>query len=121
MNLFKIILGALLCLLTSFAVGKSRGDITIIVAADGSGQFKSIQDAIMSVPSGHRDKHVIVRIKPGVYKELLFVMREKCFFHLIGENPEKTIITYDLYAGMTGPDGKIIGTFRTPTAFIDAD
>src|SRR5215813_9295076 len=124
MNPIRVIIAVLFYAIASISVWSgttSSAPIEITVAADGSGQFKSIQDAIMSVPSGHRDKHVIVKIKPGVYKELLFVMREKCFFHLIGEDPEKTIITYDLYAGMTGPDGKIIGTFRTPTAFIDAD
>ena len=124
MRLKTIFVALALCALVWAVSGKANTasePIVITVAADGSGQFKSIQEAIMSVPSGHRDKHVIVKIKPGVYKELLFVMREKCFFHLIGEDPEKTVITYDLYAGMTGPDNKIIGTFRTPTAFIDAD
>ncbi len=75
----------------------------------------------MAVPAGSPEKKVIIRIKPGTYKELVYVQREKRFFRLVGEDPEKTVITYDLYAGITGPDGKQIGTFRTPTVFIDAD
>ncbi len=39
----------------------------------------------------------------------------------MGEDAEKTVITYDLYAGIIGPDNKSIGTFRTPTVYIGAD
>jgi pectinesterase len=91
------------------------------VALDGSGKFKSVQEAIMSVPSGNRANPVIIRIKPGMYRELIYVQREKRFFHLVGENPEETRLTYDLYAAMTNSEGKPIGTFRTPSTTIDAD
>src|SRR5207253_3535040 len=47
--------------------------IDIVVALDGSGQFKSVQDAIMSVPSGSRTKPVVIHIKPGVYRELIYI------------------------------------------------
>lgn len=93
----------------------------IIVAADGSGQFKNVQDAIMSVLSGTAANPVIIHIKPGVYHELIYLQREKAFFRLIGDNAAKTIITFNLYAGMTNVDGKPLGTFKTPTATIDAD
>lgn len=93
----------------------------LIVAADGSGRFKTVQEAIMAIPAGTPADPVIIRIKPGTYKELLYVQREKRFFHLVGEDPSNTILTYDLYAGMQGPDGKPIGTFRTPSTVIDAD
>lgn len=95
--------------------------VNIVVAADGSGQFTNVQSAIMSVPAGSRTNPVVIHVKPGTYKELIYVQREKRFFSLIGENPATTVITYDLYAGLTNFDGKPIGTFRTPTALIDAD
>lgn len=95
--------------------------VNLVVAADGSGQFTNVQAAIMSVPSGSRTNPVVIHIKPGTYRELIYVQREKRFFHLAGENPATTVITYDLYAGLTNFDGKPIGTFRTPTALIDAD
>src|SRR5205823_11228564 len=95
--------------------------IEIVVALDGSGQFKSVQDAIMSVPSGSRTKPVVIHIKPGVYRELIYIQREKRFFHLIGEDAEKTLLTFDLQANMVGLNGKPITTFRTPSTVIDAD
>ena len=95
--------------------------IDIVVAQDGSGQFKNIQDAIMSVPAGSVESPVVIHIKPGVYKELIYVQHEKRFFHLVGEDAEKTVLTFDLQANMIGPNGKPITTFRTPSTVIDAD
>jgi pectinesterase len=95
--------------------------VEIVVAADGSGQFTSVQAAIMSVPQGRAESPVVIRIKPGKYNEQLYVQREKTHFHLIGEDPETTIVTYNLHANMPGADGKPLGTFRTPSTTIDAD
>ena len=93
-----------------------------IVAQDGSGQFKSIQEAINAAPQlTDAASTWTIRIKPGTYKELIYVMREKRFVRLIGDDPATTIISGDLYAGLIGRDGQPIGTFRTPTVWIDAD
>ena len=105
--------------LSQSAPTKTQTDIT--VALDGSGQFKSVQDAIMSVPAGSPTNHVVIHIKPGTYKELIYIQHEKRFFHLVGEDAAKTILTYDLNANIVGPNGKPIGTFRTPSTLIDAD
>ena len=95
----------------------------LYVAQDGSKQFKTVQSAIMSVPSGSRDNPVIIHIAPGTYKELIYIQREKSFFRLIGEdpNPTNTVLSFNLYAGITNAEGKPIGTFKTPSTTIDAD
>lgn len=100
---------------------QKQEQIDITVALDGSGQFKSVQEAIMSVPSGGPRKPVVIHIKPGVYKELIYIQHEKRFFHLVGEDAERTVLTFDLHANMIGTDGKPINTFRTPSTQIDAD
>lgn len=99
----------------------SQAQTNITVAADGSGQFKSVQEAIMSVPSGAAANPVIIHIKPGTCHELIYVQREKSWFHLIGDDVTNTVITFGLYASMTNVDGKPLGTFKTPTTTIDAD
>jgi pectinesterase len=109
----------LLAMVTVCAALRAQTNIT--VASDGSGQFKNLQEAIMSVPSGSAADPVIIHIKPGTYHELIYIQREKSYFHLAGEDAEHTVITYNLYAGMTNLDGKALGTFKTPTATIDAD
>ena len=93
----------------------------LFVAADGHAPFKSVQAAIMSVPSGSRKNPVIIHIAPGTYRELIYVQREKSSFKLVGDNPTNTILTFGLYAGMTNAEGNAIGTFKTPATTIDAD
>lgn len=93
----------------------------LYVAADGSAAFKSVQAAIMAVPSGSRENPVVIHIAPGTYHELIYVQREKSFFRLVGENPTNTILSFNLYAGITNAEGKPIGTFKTPSTTIDAD
>lgn len=106
---------------SSIAAIGFAAETTLVVAADGSGRFTKVQDAIMAVPDGRADSPVIIRIKPGTYKEPIYVQREKRFFHLVGEDPKTTILTFDLHAKMKDKDGREIGTFRTPSVYIDAD
>ena len=110
-----------LCCGLLMATPSLQAETTIVVAADGSGQFTKVQDAIMSVPDGRADDPVFIRIKPGTYKEQIYVQREKRYFHLVGEDPKTTILTYDLHANMLDAAGKPLGTFRTPSVTIDAD
>jgi pectinesterase len=93
-----------------------------IVAADGSAPFHTIQEAVNAVPqSTTAERRWVILVRPGRYRELVYVQREKRFVSLVGEDPVTTVVTYDLHANMTGLDGRPIGTFRTPTAVIDAD
>ena len=92
------------------------------VAADGSANYTTIQDAINAVPQNTTaDRRWIIFVKAGTYREIVYVQREKRFVTLVGEDPATTIITYGLHANLIGLDGKPIGTFRTPTVTIDAD
>jgi pectinesterase len=94
-----------------------------IVAADGSGQFKSVQEAISAAPmrTGATDPRWVILVKAGTYRERIYVQRERGNLAVIGEDAAKTVITYDQHANLPGPDGKPIGTFRTPTVQIDGD
>ena len=99
-----------------------RRDANAIVASDGTGNFRTVQDAIDAVPQNtSASNRWIIFIKAGTYRERIYVQREKRFVTLVGEDPARTAISYNLNATMPGPDGKPIGTFRTPTMTIDAD
>src|SRR5881394_52384 len=105
-----------------FSACLTQAQTNFVVAADGSGNFKTVQEAINAVPQTTRfDNPAVIHVKPGIYKELIYVQHEKRFVHLVGEDPAKTVLTYNLNANMIGRDGKPIGTFRTPSTFIDAD
>ncbi|HQR31956.1 MAG TPA: pectinesterase family protein, partial [Blastocatellia bacterium] len=107
-----------LCLL---AISAFAADAT--VAPNGDGQFKSIQDAIMAAPQGlpSATRPWVIAVKPGIYKELIYVQQERRWIKLVGEDPKTTIITFNLQANLVGFDGKPIGTFRTPTVQVDGD
>lgn len=93
----------------------------VTVAADGSGDFTTLQAAVAAVPTGRPDAPVTILVRSGTYREIVYIQREKRFLRIIGEDASTTRITYDLHAGLTGLDGKPIGTFRTPTVTVDAD
>jgi pectinesterase len=93
-----------------------------IVAADGGADYTTVQDAINALPQNTRaDRRWVIMVRTGTYRELVYVQREKRFVTLVGEDPTRTTITYDLHANRIGLDGKPIGTYRTPTVVIDAD
>jgi pectinesterase len=117
MNLRVFLPGIFLVLLRTSVWGQTN----LYVAADGSADFKSVEQAIMAVPSGSRENPVIIHIAPGTYHELIYVQREKQFFKLVGRDAATTILSYNLYAGLTNVEGKPIGTFKTPSTTIDAD
>ncbi|KAK6790264.1 hypothetical protein RDI58_014064 [Solanum bulbocastanum] len=85
-----------------------------IVAIDGSGQYKSINEALRAVPKKNTQKFVIF-IKAGIYKEYVDIPRKMNHIVFIGEGPTKTKIT----GSKNFADG--IGTFKTATVAINGD
>ncbi len=69
-----------------------------IVSQDGSGNFKTIQEAIFAVRDLSQQT-VTIFIKKGVYKEKLVIPSWKTNISLVGESRDSTIISYDDYAG----------------------
>lgn len=96
----------------------------LVVAADGSGQFQTVQAAIDSIPNENTGRRVIV-IKPGTYRERLSVSESKPFLILRGADKDaaRTIITFNRYAGMEDPEapGKKVGTQGSESVVIQAD
>ena len=64
----------------------------IVVAQDGSGAFKTVQEAISSVPDNNSNT-IVIYIKNGVYKEKLNIAKSKTNIILLGQDVNKTIIT----------------------------
>lgn len=94
-----------------------------VVAADGSGDYVSLQQAISSAPmrTGATAPRWVIRVKPGVYRERVYVQRERGRMLIRGDDAATTVVAFDLHARMTGPDGRPLGTFATPAVTIDGD
>lgn len=85
-----------------------------VVAQDGSGQFKTIGDAINKVPLKN-NKTFVIYIKAGVYKEYVMIPKKVNNVVFIGDGPLKTRITGNKnYAAG-------VATFHTSTVVINGD
>lgn len=91
-----------------------------VVAHDGSGSFKTVTEAIMSVPDGNTSS-IEIYVKRGIYKEKINIPATKTNVSLVGEDVDKTIITFDDYASKKDSAGKNIGTFGSSSVFIYCD
>lgn len=89
----------------------------MIVAADGSGDYLTVGQALKSLDD--TDRRVVIQVKNGVYKEKITVDRPNVT--LVGENVESTVITYDDYARKLFDDGTEYGTFNSYTIIITGD
>ncbi|GAB3831426.1 hypothetical protein GCM10028821_21070 [Hymenobacter jeollabukensis] len=63
----KLVLGAGFALVSGAAAAQQ-----LTVAADGSGQFKTVQEAINSLPA-HADKPRVINIGKGIYREQIYI------------------------------------------------
>ncbi|KAI5585672.1 hypothetical protein BDE02_06G160800 [Populus trichocarpa] len=67
---------------------------TIKVRKDGSGEFKTLKDAINSIPTGNKER-VIVHIGPGEYIEKLKIERGKPFVTFLGSPSNMPTLSFD--------------------------
>ncbi|KAI3469349.1 hypothetical protein Pfo_026012 [Paulownia fortunei] len=86
----------------------------VIVAKDGSGKYKTINEALQYVPRERNDTFVIY-IKEGVYHEYVTIDKTMWSVMFIGDGPTKTKIT--------GNKSKLGGsdTYWTATVVIEGD
>ena len=64
----------------------------LVVAADGSGDFNTVQGAFDFIPDNNTDHKTIV-IKNGIYEEMV-VLKSKHNLTILGEDRDNTIIRY---------------------------
>jgi pectin methylesterase-like acyl-CoA thioesterase len=86
-------------------------DRDVVVAGDGSGDFRTIQAAIDA--AGHDG--AVIRIRPGVYKERILVGKPKIQFRGLGKDPREVVLTFDLSSGTAG------GTTKSASTTVSGD
>lgn len=103
------------------AADKYDNPDTIVVARDGTGEFRTIAEAI-EVCRAFMDYTKVIYVKRGIYKEKLIVPQWLTNIQIVGENRDETIITYDDHANikMPGTD-RGMGTFRSYTVRVEGN
>lgn len=89
------------------------------VAKDGTGNYKTIQEAINAVRDLSQQQ-VKILIKNGLYHEKVVIPSWKTNISLVGESEENTIISYNDYAGKILPAKEYFlktDTLRTYTSY----
>ncbi|BBC38295.1 Pectate lyase [Streptomyces graminofaciens] len=92
---------------------KAAAATTLVVAKDGSGQYKTVQAAVDAVPANNSSR-IVISVKPGTYREVVKVPANKPHVTIqgAGSSRKDTTIVYGNAAGMQKPDGS--GTYGTP-------
>ena len=106
------------------AANKYDNPDTLVVSRDGTGEFRTIDEAI-EVCRAFMDYTKVIYVKKGVYKEKLIIPSWLTNITICGEDRDNTIITWDDHANIKMPvggldseaavKGKPMGTFRTYT------
>ncbi|CAN0877793.1 Pectinesterase 3 [Linum grandiflorum] len=83
----------------------------VVVAADGSGDYATVMEAVAAAPNKSKERFII-KIKAGVYRENVEVTKGKTNLMFLGEGRATTIIT----ASRSVADG--FTTFKSATVAV---
>lgn len=103
----------------NFTTAVPLPDVRKVVAANGTGDYTTVQAAFDAVPDNYTGKWTIF-VKSGTYKEKFLLSSAKSNVILEGENRENTILTYDDYSGRI-VGGTTLGTSTSYSVAIDAN
>ena len=91
----------------------------IVVSADGHGDYMTVQEAVNACPDYSHERITTIRIRAGIYKEMVTIPHNKFRLHISGEGADRTIITYDKYARKLWPNvGFPMGTSGSASVYI---
>lgn len=110
------------CLIALFLLASTAfsADYDFTVAADGTGDFRTVQESINAVPD-FRKNETIIFIKKGIYKEKLVLAGSKTNVVFLGEDRESTVLTFDDFASKKNRFGEEIGTTGSTSFFVFGD
>ena len=93
----------------------------IVVSADGHGDYMTVQEAIDACPDYSHAEITDILVRKGTYKEEVTIPHSKFRLHIVGEDAENTVITYDKYAEQPWPGRDFkVGTSGSATIYIHA-
>lgn len=87
--------------------------VIVVAKQKGMGDFTTVQEAINAVPVNNTNL-ILIRVKPGIYKEKVTIPAEKPFIILSGTTANNTVITWNDNAKSTG------GTYYSATVSVFA-
>lgn len=94
----------------------------VVVAADGSGNYTTVSEAVAEAPQ-KSNKRYVIKIKAGVYRENVEVPKKKTNIMFVGEGRTKTIITgsRNVVDGSTTFHSATVGNYSISIIFCFID
>ncbi|HXD77771.1 MAG TPA: pectinesterase family protein [Puia sp.] len=92
---------------------------SLVVAADGSGDYRTVQAALDAVPPGN-DREMVIYIRKGVYVEKLHLDSTRPHVTLVGEDADSTILSYHDHPGLLLPNGDSVKTRNSRSFLVQA-
>ena len=83
---------------------------SLLVAQDGSGDFRTVAEAVLALPATGGE----IAVRPGTYREVVTIRKPRVHLYGTDADPAKTVIVFD----HTSP--KDAGTFNSATVFVEA-
>jgi pectinesterase len=120
--LWILLLAALGLAVAGAAPAFASAPCRVLVAADGTGDFTTVQAAVDAVPADNARRYTIL-IRPGVYREVVHVPQDKPFvtFAGTGRRASDVVITFDNANGTPKPGGGTYGTSGSATVTLDGN
>lgn len=99
------------------AIVDSQHPGTVDTVVTGKKIYRTIQSALDAAPANEKTPYVI-EIRDGCYLEKIVVTKPNIV--LLGQNRDKTILSWGDHSGKKGADGKNIGTWQCATLIVQA-
>ncbi|WJX40380.1 pectinesterase [Trifolium repens] len=96
------------------AAADNRSTLNVTFAKDGSGDFKTISEALAAIPKTYTGRYMVF-VKEGVYNEQVAVTKKMQNVTMYGEGSQKSIIT----GSKNFRDG--VRTFITASFMVEGD
>ncbi|MBV1852598.1 pectinesterase family protein [Catellatospora tritici] len=102
--------------------GRADREEQITVDPTGLGDVTTVQAAVDAAPAGSQAR-VVIRVRPGLYRETVTVPAEKPNLAIVGTSgrPEDVVIVENHCNGCLKPDGTTYGTTGSATVTLKGD
>ncbi len=92
----------------------------LIVAADGTGDYTTVQATIDGIPDNNKER-IVVYIKEGVYHEKLLIPKDKAMISFIGENKETTVLDFNETPTIQHSPDELFNTWGSASTIVLSD